>query len=109
MSRSKRKGTAFEREVVDFLVATGHKAAERRALGGKNDKGDVIGLPAWTLELKATKEIDLAGAVDEARVEAINAGTLFYAAVIKRRRQNVSEAYVVLPLCLFTALAGKVA
>jgi Holliday junction resolvase len=104
LSRSKQIGTRFEREVCQFLVASGFPNADRGVLRGNKDRGDVIGLPNWTLELKATKEISLSSAVDEARVEAINAKTLWYAAVIKRRRRGIGESYVVLPLALFTKL-----
>jgi Holliday junction resolvase len=104
MSKSKQKGTLFEREVAEFLQSTGHPLVERRTLSGKNDRGDLAGIPNWTLELKATKEISLSSAVDEARVEAINAQTMWYAAVIKRRRRGIGESYVVLPLALFTKL-----
>jgi hypothetical protein len=105
---SKQKGTLFETEVAQFLQSTGHPLVERRTLSGKNDRGDLSGIPNWTLELKSTKELDLAGAVDEARVEAINAGTLWYASIHKRRRKSIGEAYVVMPLMLFTRLLGAV-
>lgn len=101
MSASRQKGTAFETAVVRYLQDQGFGAAERRALSGKNDRGDVAGLPGWTLELKAEKAISLASYVDEARTEAVNAGTDLYAAVVKRRGKGVSEAYVVLPLQVF--------
>jgi Holliday junction resolvase len=103
-SKSKQKGTRFEREVCEFLVAAGFPGADRGVLRGSRDRGDVIGVPGWVLELKATRELDLAGAVDEARVEAINANTLMYAAVIKRRRRSIGEAYFVLPLALAARL-----
>jgi Holliday junction resolvase len=105
---SKQKGTLFEREVAEFLQSTGHPLVERRTLSGKNDRGDLSGIPSWTFELKSTKELDLAGAVDEARVEAINAGTLWYAAIVKRRRRSIGEAYFVMPLALATRLLGAV-
>jgi len=95
---SKAKGSLFERQVVEFLNANGFPLAERRVTRGAKDAGDVAGVPAWVLELKATKLLNLAGAVDEARIEAANAGVQSFAAIIKRRRKPVSEAYVVLPL-----------
>jgi hypothetical protein len=87
-SPSKRKGTAFETLVANYL------GVERKTLKGNRDEGDLI-VPDWALELKATKEIDLAGAIDEARVEAKNAGVPHFAAIIKRRGRGVGEAYVV--------------
>jgi Holliday junction resolvase-like predicted endonuclease len=45
MSHSKRVGTAAESLVVDFLQRHGFRYAERRALRGVNDCGDVTGIP----------------------------------------------------------------
>lgn len=101
MSTSRRKGTTFETAVVNHLKEQGLAAAERRALSGKNDRGDIAGVPDWTLECKAEKAISLAGYVDEAAIEARNAGTRWYAAIVKRRGKGVSSAYVVMPLQVF--------
>lgn len=108
MSASRRKGTAFETAVVNFLREAGYESAERRALNGRNDKGDVAGLPGWVLECKAEKTIDLAGYMGEACREAQNANATSYAAVVKRRGKGVSEAYVVMPLAVFVKeITGK--
>lgn len=53
MSKSKRKGTAAESEVVAALIRAGFVHAERRALAGALDKGDVLGIPGWVFEVKA--------------------------------------------------------
>ena len=104
---SKRKGTAFERQVADWLKDNGFPDADRSVLRGNKDRGDIIGLACWCLELKATRQIDLAGALDEAAREAKNLGTEFYAAVIKRRRKSVAAAYVVMPLKTFVRLTPR--
>lgn len=101
MSASRRKGTAFETAVVNYLREAGFGRAERRALGGKLDKGDIAGVDGWTFECKNERSIDLAGYMEEAGKEAANAGTEKYAAVVKRRNRGVSDAYVVLPLAVF--------
>lgn len=106
MSASRRKGTAFETAVVRYLNERGHRT-ERRALAGALDRGDIAGLDGWTLECKATREIDLAGAVDEAAREAMNAGTALFAAVVKRRNRGVAEAYVVIPLRIWADIVGS--
>lgn len=106
MSKERRAGTAFAQAAAEFLATHGHPYAERRALFGRNDKGDIGGVIGWVLECKATREIDLAGAVDEARVEARNAGTRLFAAVVKRRRKGIADAYVVMPLEVFAELTG---
>lgn len=104
MSASRRKGTAFETAVVRYLQEQGY-LAERRALSGRLDKGDIAGVPGWTLECKAERAIDLAGYMGEAAQEAANAGTDLYAAVVKRRGKSVKDAYVVMPLEIFLRIA----
>ncbi len=73
MSRSKQKGTAFESALVEYLNENGYPEAERRALQGAEDKGDISGVRHWAVEAKNRKALDFAGAVDEAMVEAGNA------------------------------------
>jgi hypothetical protein len=97
MSRARAKGTRFESAVVLFLFSM-FPRVERRALTGKNDKGDIAGVADWTFELKNTTTIDLAGAMNEAKAEAANAGTRYYAAVFSRRMKPVEESYAVVPL-----------
>lgn len=102
MSASKQKGTAFETAVVNYLHEHGFPLSERRTLSGQHDKGDIAGVIGWTLECKNRKTLDLSGAVDEARKEAGNARTSWYAAIIKRpRKGDAGEAYVVMPLSVF--------
>lgn len=98
---TRRKGPAFERDVADYLAANGHPLADRRVKTGAKDRGDIGGVPGWTLECKNEKTISLAAYMEEARQEAVNAGTANYAAVVKRRGKGVSESYVVLPLAVF--------
>jgi hypothetical protein len=73
MSASRSKGTAWETRIVRYLVDEGFPAVERRALAGATDKGDVSGLPV-VVEAKNCKTTALAAWVDEATVEARNAG-----------------------------------
>ena len=102
---SKIKGTRFESDVVQFLQANGYPFAERRALAGTVDKGDVTGLgPDWVIECKAVREITLSSFVDEAEVERVNAGATYGVAVVKRRGKNVAQAYAVMPLEKFVEL-----
>ena len=101
---SKQKGTAFETAIVGYLREHGFPYAERRALHGNHDRGDVAGVPGWVLELKAEKKIDLAGYVAEVEVERVNDGAQFGAAVVKRRGKPTRDAYVVMDLASFCEL-----
>ena len=107
-SRSnKAKGRGFERATANFFQAAGFLWADRKTKRGARDPGDVTGIEDWTLECKNEKTINLAGAVDEATIEAANAGTTWFAAIIKRRGKNVRDAYVVMPLWLFIELVKR--
>lgn len=106
MNASKRKGTAFETAVVEYLRGHGFPHAERRALRGARDCGDIAGVVGWCLEAKATREIDLARAVDESLTEAGHARAPFAAAIVKRRNRPTADAYVVMPLSQFAELVA---
>ena len=58
MSRSKAKGTAAETAVVRFLRAVGFTQAERRTLGGTQDRGDIAGVPGVVIEVTVRRNAD---------------------------------------------------
>ena len=97
MSRSKDRGTAWETAIVRFLNTNGFPYAERRALRGGNDRGDIAGLPSLVIEAKHVARTDLAGWVDEAELERDNDGARYGAVWFKRRgTTNPGRAYVLL-------------
>jgi Holliday junction resolvase len=102
MNKSKRKGTAAETAVVGYLRENGFPHAERRALNGSTDRGDVAGVPGVVIEIKNCARMELAGWVDEARLEAANAGVGVFAVAHKRRgKGNPADWFVTLPLSVF--------
>jgi hypothetical protein len=52
MNKPKKIGTAAETAVTRFLVANGFPHAERRALRGELDAGDITGCPGICIEVK---------------------------------------------------------
>lgn len=52
MNPSKQKGTAAESAVAAYMVANGWPHCERRALSGRFDKGDLVGMPGLVVEVK---------------------------------------------------------
>ena len=66
----KKKGTAAEVDVVGFLRANGYPHAERRALAGIQDRGDVAGIPGVVIEVKNHATMALSAWVDEVTVES---------------------------------------
>lgn len=72
-NRSKAKGTAAESAIVATLIEQGWPHAERRALHGTQDKGDVAGVIGVCIEAKAEKSYDISGWLKEVAVEKANA------------------------------------
>lgn len=65
------------------------------------DHGDIVGLP-WVLGCRAQQNIDLSGSLDEAKREAERAGVTTYASIQLRKAHSVKDAYVTMPLSVFT-------
>lgn len=94
----KAKGTRWETAVVRFLRERGLYAVKPRQEGFL-DVGD-IHVPPFTLQAKDYKDVlaALRNGTDGARVQRVNAGLPFGAAVIKRARRPIEDAYVVIRL-----------
>lgn len=110
-SANKRRGSQWELDVLRYVRSLGLKA-ERLHLAGKDDEGDVAvedtGI-VYVFECKNTARLDLAGWVEEARVEAsnyakargLNRDDVLPVVVIKRRNHGVERAYCVTELSEF--------
>lgn len=74
MSRSKARGTAWESAIVAYLRANGFPHAERRALNGAADRGDIAGVVGTVIEAKSHASYGgkLAGWLQEAETERRN-------------------------------------
>lgn len=105
MNRPRRKGTAAETALVTWFVDHGFPFAERRALHGTADKGDVAGIPGVVIEVKNCESLALAAWLEEARQEATNAGASVFAVVHKRRgKGDPGQWYTTMPLAVFAEL-----
>jgi hypothetical protein len=97
VSKSKRRGTAAESAVVAYLQTHGYPLAERRALRGADDRGDIAGLPGAIVEVKDVAAVNLAGWLDEATAEAANARVPLGVVIRRRRgRPDVGQWFVVM-------------
>lgn len=97
MTKSKAKGTTAEREVVKYL-RNWWPAAERRALSGNKDKGDVAGIPGVVVEVKAAGVQRLAEWQRETLVEMGNAGAQRCALFVKRAHKPIPQWDAWLPI-----------
>lgn len=95
-SKSKAKGTAGEREVVRYLQQW-WPAAERRALSGNKDRGDIAGIPGLVVEVKAAKVQSLTAWYRETEAERVNAGATYCMLVVKRPYKPVAQWDAYLP------------
>jgi hypothetical protein len=85
VNKSKIKGTAFESAIVKALIEAGHLHAERRALHGNTDRGDIAGIPGVVIESKNVQTITVGAFINEAEVEKTNAGASIGVAWVKLR------------------------
>lgn len=93
----KKKGTAWESAIVNYLRGNGVPHAERRSLGGTRDRGDVAGIPGVVIEAKSAARLQLSAWVDEANVERANDGADVCVVWIKRvRKTSPGEGYVIM-------------
>ena len=111
--RPKDIGTAAESAVVKVLREHGFPHAERRALRGSADWGDVTGTPGLVWEVKggdAAKDASdnqIADWMDEAQTEAGNAGATYGFLIVARRRKNVRDWWAVIDVCDLAKLVRR--
>ena len=82
-----------------YFNSKGFPYVERRARSGNKDKGDLSGVPGnIVIEAKNVRQMNLAGWIDELRVEKENAGAAQGAVIFPRRNRECGHAYVLLEL-----------
>jgi len=99
VSANRRKGTTFETLVVRYLQSVGFPYAERRALHGSLDKGDITGCGPLVFECKAAKRHELSNWLAQTEQERVNAAADFGVLVVKRQGHNTgAEQYAIMRL-----------
>lgn len=101
MSTSRRKGALAESALVDYLRTHGWKYAERRALTGSKDKGDVTGCVGLVFEQKSAARICIPEWMRETETERVNANADYGVLVIKPKgvgTTRVDQWAALLPL-----------
>jgi len=93
MSKAKAKGTAAETALVKYLRDHGFPGAERRALTGEFDQGDVTGTPCLAWEVKNHRSYKFPEWLKEAQVEAKNAKADFGILVVKPNGVGLTSAH----------------
>jgi hypothetical protein len=89
-NRPKQIGTSGESAVAKHLRENGYPNAERRALHGTTDLGDIVGTP-FAVEVKAGKAAEVSAPADllawqsQTLTETINSGNRIGVLVCKRK------------------------
>lgn len=97
MSASRDKGTKWETALVRYLRDNGAPHAERRALRGGRDCGDLSGIPGVVVEAKNAARVELAAWIDEAEAERVNDGADIGLVWMKRRgKTSPGDGFVVM-------------
>lgn len=114
MSRRPRDiGTAAETAVVRHLRASGFPLAERRALHGAADLGDVTGTPGLVWEVKGgdaaktASDGQIAAWLHETACERANAGAEHGFLIVQRHRKHVRDWWAVVDVATLTALTAE--
>ena len=110
MSRSKRKGTAAESALVDYLGRF-FVGIERRALSGSKDRGDIAGIPKIVIEVKNHKSYKIPEWIKETQIETMNDEAHYGFLVIKPNGiglTKVEDWWAVMPVSTMVELIGKV-
>lgn len=111
VNRSKAKGTTTETLVVRYLQSNGWPYAERRALSGSQDKGDVAGMPGLAVEVKyGNGTLKIGPWLTETGIERLNAAADHGILVVKpfgMGEKNVHSWYAVMVAADFQALIAK--
>ena len=106
MNRPKAIGTRGESAVVRFLRTAGWPSAERRALHGAKDRGDITGCPGvcWSVKAgayaKVASDLDVETWLDELDVQRQHAGAQVGILVLQRRgigEANAGRWWAIMP------------
>lgn len=107
-NRSKQRGTAAESAVVGFLRRW-WPYAERRALRGVNDLGDIAGVPGVVIEVKSCREWRVSEWVRDTERKAAGCGCV-PVVVVKapgKGDMRVGEWFAITTLAHFAALVAN--
>ena len=110
--RPKDIGTRAETAVVRYLREHGFAHAERRALHGNVDLGDITGTPGIAWEVKGgdaarnASDGQITAWLTQANVEAVNSSSDVGILVVQRWRKNPSDWWAITTITDWLTLLG---
>ncbi|KQX68824.1 hypothetical protein ASD06_17150 [Angustibacter sp. Root456] len=116
MTSNKAATARFRDDVIDYLRRHGHPEAARRPEPKEPTPADRLALPAgsivldapWTILVRNERTMDLSGALTSAAKAAAHDGHQLYGCIQHRRGRSVEDAYVTMPLRVWSAWTNGV-
>jgi hypothetical protein len=95
-------------DVVRLLRDYGLTVGRPLAAGnGTTDRGEIDGVPGWSVLVRRQQTLDLPGTLAQAEEHAARHGNRRSAAVFHRRAHEIESAYVVFTLATFAELLAR--
>lgn len=101
MGSNKDKGTRAETAVVRLAREMGFPYAERRALTGGKDRGDITGIPGVVIQVKDVEKQSVGKWQQDTLLQAYNDGALTCILVVKRKYKNIKQWDAYIPVYQF--------
>lgn len=83
MTKEREKGTRAETIVTSYLQGRGWPHAERRAMSGAKDRGDIAGVPGVVWEVKSGARLKIPDWLAQTETERVNDRATFGVLVVK--------------------------
>lgn len=96
--KSKALGYSYEVAVSQFLKPEYPRVKRNGNQYGPKDRGDLCGVPGWTIQCKNTAQDRWAEWFKDTIVQAVNNKTRWWVVVRKARGKNVKESLFVMSL-----------
>lgn len=107
MSYSKRKGYVGEKEAVEVLAEHDYEARRNGNLYGQADRGDIAGLPGWTIQVKSVSTARIPEYLKQAEEQAGRAGTGLFVVWLKLRGRHLRHGAAIMPVTQHLRLVAE--
>lgn len=96
---SKAKGYAGEREFCEAAHEQGFATAERNGSRyGSKDRGDIAGVPDWTIQVKNVVRYEIPKWLSDAEEQAGNGDTRWFGLALKLKGKHMRQGAFLLPI-----------
>lgn len=106
---SKSKGYRGETEFCEAAKEAGFLSVERNGSRyGSKDRGDIAGLPDWTIQVKSVAKYSIPEWLRDAKEQAQNGGTRWFGLALKLTGKHMRDGAFLMPNERFFALLNYI-